>query len=356
MSRRSRLWITLRAASAHGMLWAMRSDAISPLDLLPLLRGDGIGTRADWLAAGATRRMFTDGRLRKVVDGLYVAAADPRPITPKRLASILPAEAVIGGWAAAQSHGVRDAGPTMLEQTGTIAIAYISRNDSKSVPGFGVLRSDLADHEIVYAEGMPITSALRTAYDLVRFAPGLSRAVGLLDAFLFEGNPFPVRADDLLRLVRKRPRSRGNPQVRAALDLASSRSRSFPESGLRVRLISELGLGPGQLWVNATLHARRTWELDLIDLSSGLVIEYDGPHHDDPQRQRLDDEKDGDLSDLELVPERVRSDDLRRGSDLMSRLSEQRTRAQLGGGADVVRQLVADGRLRLDPLRMYAPA
>lgn len=268
------------------MLPIMRTDATSVSDVADRLPTPGIGSRREWSTAGATDRMFKDGRLRRVARNVYVPAATPDADLPRLLAARLPEAAVLGGWAAAVLHGVRDAGPDMPGASGQNALAYRSRHDHKQVPGFDVLRCDLLPDEVTVVGGIRTTCPARTAYDMARFSSGLPEAVAVADQFGWTTNAQPVRPADFVELAERRPRARGNPRVLLAAELMSPRARSAAESRLRVRWVRECAIAPASILVNPTLHFDGVeLELDLVDLSSGLVGEYDGPHHARPEQQ-----------------------------------------------------------------------
>ncbi|WP_153505930.1 DUF2726 domain-containing protein [Cumulibacter manganitolerans] len=331
----------------------MRSDASDVRLLLDRLPAHGLGTRRQWLDAGATHRMFEDGRLLRVARGLY--AADGVDVSVERLAALLPEEAVIGGWAAAVAFGFRDAGPAMQSPTAQPVPAYLARADHRSPAGFAVRRSTLLPGEQVVVDGVRVTSPARTAYDLARFATGVRSATGSVDAARWPGATDPVTPEQLAAMLAAHPNGKGNPQLRSAVELSTGRARSFAESDLRVRWVRDADVPPARLMTNATLHLERgTLELDLVDLSAGLVVEYDGEHHAASAQRSRDAHKDAVLDDLGLGHVRCNAAELALGAAAFSAWARGRRAAAIAKGApERIARLVRSARLREEPLTLY---
>lgn len=330
----------------------MHTDAVVSADVLAALPYDGIGTRADWLRAGASERMFSDGRLRRIARGIYVAAEDTRALTAERMAALLPEGCVIGGWVAALAYGVRDAGPTMVYGVPDDMLVYPGRHMHKKLPGFRTLRSELSAQDVVSVGGVPMTTAPRTAYDMGRFAPSLLCAIGLIDCFRYELNPAPLPSEPLRELVSDHPRARGNGRIQKALELSSPRSRSIPESRLRSVMTIDCKVPREALAVNATLvHEGAGYELDLVDLTTGLVLEYDGLHHADAAQRARDSRKDVAVDDAGLVMLRVNSPLLRTPRQLRQTIAARRESARARRSHERITHLIAAGELLERPLR-----
>lgn len=282
--------------------------------------------------------------------------ADDGEVAIERLAALLPEGAVIGGWAAALAFALRDAGPTMASRTPEPVLAYLPRSDHRRPPGFAVRRSDLLAGEAVVDGGTVLTSPARTAYDLARFASGVRAATGFLDCALWRGAIRSTSRAELLDTLAAHPYGKGNPQFRAALALATGRSRSFPESSLRVRWVRELGVPNARLLTNATLMlgGGALYELDLVDLSSGLVVEYDGEHHADGGQRSRDARKDDALEDAGLVRTRCGAVEMHSDPRAFVRwASARRANAIARGSRERVQTLVASGDLAERPLIVY---
>ncbi|GAB3295555.1 DUF2726 domain-containing protein [Epidermidibacterium keratini] len=337
-----------------GTIDVMRRDA-HVLSTLP--EGCAVASRAELLGTGVSKRVFSDGRLVRIARGLYCLpdiAADSRALV-RAFAERCPEDAVIGGWSAAAVHGIRDAGPTMLSIDPQPVVAYFPRHEHKRPPGFAVMRIDLDPADIEIIDGVSVTGLTRTAYDMVRFTRPLPQAVAILDCFRWSGNPHTVDLDELANLCAAHPRHKGNPMVRLALPLSSSRSRSIAESRVRVRWITEVGVSPHLMLTNANLIADGAcYELDLVDLSAGLVIEYDGPHHAGSEQRSIDAAKNAAVADAGLAMLRLNAPELRLGRAGFARLAdERRTRAKAAGAHIRAATLVARNELAELPLTYY---
>lgn len=334
----------------------MRSDAINPAMLdVP----GGVATRAQWRLAGATKDMFRDGRLISAGDGMFaLPEVLTSPVEVARLVGgLAPVGTVVTGWAAALLHGVRDAGPTMVKRAGAPIQLCLDRQDNRAPRGFETLRVTLDESDVDVVDGVLVTTLARTAYDMVRFSVSLPAAVAVLDAFRSELSRSSADLDELTRLQEPRRRGRGHPLLRDAMALSSTRSRSFPESRLRVRAGTILGLVPADLLVNWALLNASRWEMDLLDATSGLVIEYDSAHHADTAQRETDAHKDLEIREQGLDIARINSITLGRSdAALAAVLRRAQRRAGLNGGARTVRQLLITGALSDPPLRNYSPA
>lgn len=334
----------------------MRLDAVDPATLdVP----GGVATRAQWRQSGANHRMFSDGRLVRVAKTVYAVPGvlSSAQTVATLIGGLAPPGATVTGWAAAVLHGVRDAGPAMVRAGGTPIQLCLARDDHRRPEGFDTLRVDLDGDDVEIVAGVRVTTLARTAYDVVRFCRNLPTAVALLDAFRCELNPAPLDLVLLDLLRERRPRGRGHPMLRRAVDLSSTRSRSLPESVLRARLRTALGLGEGLL-VNGTLTTgSRSWELDLLDLSSGLAIEYDSAFHASTAQRERDALKDLEVGEAGLGMLRVNATALGRSdAELAEYVRRGQRRARLAGGAASAIRLRSEGRLRELPLRRFHSA
>ena len=144
-------------------------------------------------------------------------------------------------------------------------------------------RWQLAPTDIATVHGVPVTSPARTWRDLARTLD-LPALVAAGDSVLRAGTAADELADVVARTVRS-PRVRA---ARAALALLDARSRSRPESHLRVAVcapdlprfqVNE----PVSRWAGGWLA-----EPDLSLPEARLALEYQGVDHADPRRMRRD--------------------------------------------------------------------
>jgi hypothetical protein len=156
-------------------------------------------------------------------------------------------------------------------------------------------------------EGIPITTPVRTAFDLARHGP-LVRGVTALDV-LARGRPEFLEA--VAAYVDDRPGWRGVPTAREALRLASPRSRSPRETVFRVFWVVECRLPAPE--VNACIRDGTGFLLgmgDLLDVTSGLLGEYDGAGHRQEAQHAADNAREEGLEEGGLTVVRVSNIDL----------------------------------------------
>jgi very-short-patch-repair endonuclease len=141
--------------------------------------------------------------------------------------------------------------------------------------GLKVRRGILGPQDVIKVDGMPVTSAIRTWFDLARHQP-LIEAVAALDWALHRRLVSP---SELTVYLEAHARWNGVRQVRKVLDHAEPKSESLMESRTRMRLMLG-GLPRPEVQVeirdpDSTPSAR----LDFYYPAAKLGIEFDGDHH-----------------------------------------------------------------------------
>ena len=102
-----------------------------------------------------------------------------------------------------------------------------------ATPGIVAREQLLADDETARVAGLPVTTPVRTAYDLGRYLPR-RQAVARLDA-LMRATPFST--EDVLLLAERYPAARGIRRLRSVLHLVDGGAASPKETWLRLLLI-----------------------------------------------------------------------------------------------------------------------
>jgi hypothetical protein len=133
-------------------------------------------------------------------------------------------------------------------------------------------------------DGVPCTTALRTAWDVCALEP-LRTAVGVLDAMLRTRS---VERGDLDRMSRDNPRRWGVARFRRALQLADPRSESPPESWLRVAFVVR-GLPPCVPQFDVVERGVFLGRVDFAWPEARLIVEYEGAYHFEGVQIRRDD-------------------------------------------------------------------
>jgi hypothetical protein len=233
------------------------------------LTGVFIGSHA--IAEGAiTRKQLRERSYRRLVQGVY---ADPGMPFDHRLrcqgvALLLPQGTAIGGHSAAAWHGAPFAAPhdpvTVLRPAGV---------EWKGPRGTKVHRTELNTADVEGRDGVPVTSPLRTAWDVAALEP-LATAVAALDAMVRAGT---VRMVDLQVMADAGAGRWGVTKVRRAVPLVDPRAESAPESRVRVACVLA-GLAPVPQY---EVHVAGVFlgRVDLAFPEQRLAIEYEGAYH-----------------------------------------------------------------------------
>jgi hypothetical protein len=183
---------------------------------------------------------------------------------------------VLAGLAAAALHGsdwIDDDEPVEL----------ICRN--QHAPAGVVSRNQrLAECEIDCIAGLPVTNAVRTAFDLARRLPP-GDAVARIDALM---RATSCRVEDVLRLAEHYPGARGLRQLRTALPLVDAGAASPKETWLRL-LVVRAGLPAPETQIPVVKHYRIVAMLDMGWEGFKVALEYDGDQHRSSRRQYVRD-------------------------------------------------------------------
>lgn len=234
-----------------------------------LLPGVFVGSHA--IAEGLlTRKQLRERGYRRLVQGVY---ADPsltfdHQLRCRAVALLLPHGSSIGGHSAAAWHGAPFA-------TARDVVTVVARPgvDWKGPREVRVHRTDLHPDEAQILDGVPVTAALRTAWDVATLEP-VGTAVAALDAMARGGS---IHLRDLIQAAREGAGRWGVTKVRRALQLVDARAESAPESRVRVAL-SLAGLDPVpqfEVCESGQFLAR----VDLAFPEAKLAIEYEGAYH-----------------------------------------------------------------------------
>lgn len=183
---------------------------------------------------------------------------------------------VLAGLAAAALHGsdwIDDNEPVELIWRNQHAPAgIVSRN------------SRLAECEIGCIAGLPVTTAVRTAFDLARRLPP-GDAVARIDALM---RATSCRVEDVLRLAERYPRARGLRRLRTSLPLVDAGAASPKETWLRL-LVVRAGLPAPATQIPVVEHYRIVAMLDMGWEGFKVALEYDGDQHRSSRKQYVRD-------------------------------------------------------------------
>ncbi|GAA1918748.1 hypothetical protein GCM10009737_20260 [Nocardioides lentus] len=230
--------------------------------------------RAVGLRPNTLTRLVAGGALRRIVRGVYVAvqAGDSTALRARALRLVVPEDAVVVDRHAAWLLGAE------------MALAPGEHLELRPItvfrpPGRGRLRSTLVDsgerdlrpEDVTDVDGLRVTTALRTAWDLGRVRhPDL--AIAGMDAVARLGL---FTREELLGGVPRFARTRWVTTLRAVAPLVDGRAESPPESVLRLRWI-QAGLPTPEPQVEVWEHGVLVARLDVGHRGLRLAAEYDG--------------------------------------------------------------------------------
>lgn len=241
-------------------------------------------------------------------------------------------DATLGGWAAGfllERHA-RPGGDDLTVFDGhagrgtvlPVLMLAPARARLAARPGQRVFRSEVLDGERVEVDGCTITAGARTAFDIARLSD-LRTAVTALDRLLSLGI---ARADDIQRLAVERRRWRGSGRALRALALSRDRVRSPMETLMRLDWLAAGLPAPGCNLQVADERGRLVCQPDLIDLTTGLVAEYDGEYHASAERRSADAVRQQEMTAIGLTVVRMTSADI--GTEARRRAWRSRLLAQ----------------------------
>ena len=261
-----------------------------------------------------TRKQLRERSYRRLVQGVY---ADPslefdHKLRCTAVALLLPPGAVIGGYSAAAWHGADFAGA--FDPVTVLRPPDVLWKGPREVR---VHQAEVNGADIEIRDGVPITTAMRTAWDVAALE-SLGTAVAALDAM--------VRAEtlemaDLTALLETGRGRWGVTKVRRAFPLVDPLAASAPESRVRVAL-RMAGLVPVPQYEVRDGAGRFVGFVDLAFPEARLAIEYDGAYHFEKNQIVLDDDRIRRLEDAGWRVIRLTSIDLRDLDGVVRRILE----------------------------------
>lgn len=185
-------------------------------------------------------------------------------------------KAVIAGVAASALHGAPWVDPwAPIELVGV---------KSEGQDGLIARSERIAADEITRISGLPVTSRVRTAFDLGRHLDR-PEALARLDALMWNQR---FQIGDVLALSERYPRARGIRQLRELLTLVDGGSSSPRESRIRLLLI-DAGFPQPETQIAVLRGVTPVAWLDMGWRDFQVAVEYDGDHHRKNRRQYVKD-------------------------------------------------------------------
>jgi hypothetical protein len=240
------------------------------------------------LAAGRVTRHQLRRWYTTIYHGVYVPKGAEVSLRDRAVGVWLASgrRGVIAGVAASAMHHASWVDPTQpIELVGV---------KCRPQPGLIPRLDRVAEDEVVRVSGLPVTSRVRTAFDLGRYQER-PRALARLDALMWTQR-FSI--DEVGSLADRYPGARGNRQLRELLPLVDGGAASPRESRTRLWLI-DAGMPRPKTQIPVLDGTLPVAFLDMGWEEFKVAVEYDGDHHRKDRRQYVKD-----ISRIRMLEER----------------------------------------------------
>lgn len=276
---------------------------------------------------GPTRHETDRDGWRRTSYGFWVPSyVDPEPVEQR----IVEAAANLGefggvtGWAGLAWIGARWFNG--LERDGITKRPVVLAADCKRKPVNAVLSEErLLPGELIQVDGVVLTLPIRSVTFEMRYASSVRQAVVVFEMAAYDDL---ISIAELEAYLPSLSGWTGVPQLRAAFALVVENSWSPQETRLRLVWLIDAEL-PAPLCNQPVfdLDGNLLGTPDLLDVEAGLIVQYDGPDHLDPEQAAFDRAQDLRYLEHGLVVLRVDRHDLEDRHRLAVRLDEARDEA-----------------------------
>ena len=219
---------------------------------------------------------------RRLLRGVHIAATEPLDHGTMILGAraALGSDAVVCGRSAAWCWGARQA-----DADDPVEMAVPTPRRVRSRPQVAMRSATFGPDDVWRRNGFGrVTSPVRTMIDLARLEP-LDVAVPLIDALLRLSR---VSAEEVRTAAVEHRGARGVRRVPHVLALCDAGAESPRESTLRLTLVLAGLPRPVTQYVVRDATGRFVSRVDLAWPHLRVALEYDGAHHDSPDRIRRD--------------------------------------------------------------------
>jgi Protein of unknown function (DUF559) len=231
------------------------------------------------VAAGVVTRHELRRWYTNLYRGVYISKEREASLRDRAIGAWLASRrrGVVAGVAASALHGAPWVDPTVpIELVGV-----------KCAPQDGLITrvERVADDEVTRSSGLPVTTRVRTAFDLGRHLDR-PEALARLDALMWNQE---FSCDAVLALVERYPRARNVRQLRELLPLVDGGAESPRESTTRLWL-HDAGFPRPETQIPVL--ARSTQPVAYLDMGWRdfmVAVEYDGDHHRKDRKQYVRD-------------------------------------------------------------------
>lgn len=260
-------------------------------------------------ASPYTRNELRGPRFQRLYHDVYLdSSIRPDHRDRCRAASLLlPAGGAIGLISAAHLWDVRGLDPGL-----DVRVLVPLSASLRPQPHLVVRRAQLSSDDIIPLYGIPVTTAVRTAFDVARLLPPVD-AVIALDAMLRQAK---LSSGALLSYIESHAWWPGVAAARRAFALADGLAESPMETRMRL-VIGDSDLPMPAPQVKVFNGKRFVARLDFAYEEQKLGLEYDGDHHRERTTFRFDMERQRELAHLGWRVLRFTADDVLRFPDRM---------------------------------------
>jgi very-short-patch-repair endonuclease len=257
-----------------------------------------------------SKRVLHGPRYSRLFHDIYLRESVPADLAARSSAAFLIAsgQRVLSGYSAAELLGAR------CTPAGANAELTVPGGDLREQPGLTIHRDLLAIDEVIHADDVAVTTALRTAWDLARWLPTVE-AVVAVDSLAGVGRFAPT---EVLRIQDRYPRARWRRRVPGVVDLTDPRAESAMETRSRLVLVQR-GLPRPELQYQVyDAFGEFVARLDMAYPLLKLGMEYDGWGHLTEWQQRSDARRLNRLTGADWLILRFTSHDVFRIPDAMA--------------------------------------
>jgi hypothetical protein len=231
------------------------------------------------VASGVVTRHELSRWYRNLFRGVYVRKGCDVSLRDRAIGAWLASrrKGVVSGVAASAMHGAPWVDPDVPIE---LAAAKCSAQE-----GLVPRTERVAGDEITRIAGLPVTTRVRTAFDLGRHLDR-PQALARLDALMWNQR-FSI--DEVLALVERYPRAKGMRQLRELLPLIDGGSESPRESRIRL-MLHDAGFPRPETQIPVLAGTTRPVAfLDMGWRDFMIAVEYDGDHHRKDRKQYVKD-------------------------------------------------------------------
>lgn len=233
----------------------------------------------------------------------------------------------LGGWAALAFQGVRYFEASTYGPEAMVHCLPGSQLRPRALvrPFHGWVRPE----ELIQTEEIKSATIARAAFDEMRTARSLEAAVVVADmavSRITEGGRTSIAA--LRHVIDSHHKVRGIVRARQAVDLAIDRSASPWETRLRMKAVRDLRMKVVANPPIFDLSGNLLGIADLLEPSTGVVLESDGAHHRDVQTHRDDNIREEAFEHAGLVVARFSAEDHAQPAQVVRRIDAAKRRAR----------------------------